>query len=306
MIRRILFSGSFLLFLAGCGEKYQPTVRQSSSPPQDATATDTAQEARVDDAHPSVSHAKRTKRDGSRAKIPDAVHANAEGGSHAKAAKSPLTKSSQTNPLKATNAEPAEVGAKGAETATAASAEPSPTKTADAGPAKTADPVLPAPASRDAALLNSREVRIGDMQLTAPKDWARIKPPIKFILAQFNLPKASGDPIDGQLTVAAIGENSPKNLERFRKQMGESQKGSVETMQIAGSDVILLDNSGSYGEIQGPFAPPVKEGRYRVFNAIVPLGNKLYFVTCTGPEKTIGDHSDEFRSFLLSMKSVKN
>jgi hypothetical protein len=65
-----------------------------------------------------------------------------------------------------------------------------------------------------------------------------------------------------------------------------------------------VDSSGDSGDTSDPFPSPVSEGRYRVLNATVFVGGKVYFVNCSGPEKTVGERAGEFRAFLQTMKPV--
>lgn len=151
----------------------------------------------------------------------------------------------------------------------------------------------------------SRHVQIGHLRLQAPRTWLRKKPPIDFILAEFALPRAPGDPEDAQLTVTAVGPNDPDRLNQLREELKKSSgQAAVEYLKVSGVEVILVDASANYGEMPGVFAPEVREGRYRVLNAIVPAGEKLYFVNCSGPEKTVGNYARQFREFLLGMKSA--
>jgi len=184
-----------------------------------------------------------------------------------------------------------------------------------AAPAKTGDATRPRAAGRDPVELQSREVRIGDVCLVAPKGWTREGPPLEFILAEFRLPRAEGDPSDAQLTVSAAGENDPQSLDRLREQLKhEAEEGSVERLRIGGNEIVLVDSleeestkdGGDAGDdTSDPSPPPVGEGRYRVLNAMVFLGGQVYFVNCTGPEKTVGARAGEFRAFLQTMKSVE-
>ena len=48
-----------------------------------------------------------------------------------------------------------------------------------------------------------------------------------------------------------------------------------------------------------------KPARYRSLNAMVFLGGSVYFVNCTGPEKTVTERVGEFRAFLETLKAVK-
>ena len=135
------------------------------------------------------------------------------------------------------------------------------------------------------------------MCLVAPKTWTRERPPIDLILAQFSLPRANGDRSDAKLTVAAAGENNSQSLHNLRKfQSRKPGQGAVEQLRIAEKEVILLDSSTDAGD--------AGEGRYRVLNAMVYAGGKVYFVNCSGPERTVGERAGEFRNFLQSMKAI--
>jgi hypothetical protein len=174
-----------------------------------------------------------------------------------------------------------------------------------ASPAETADATPPEAAGEDAAEGDRTEVQFGGVCLVAPKTWTRDRPPVNFILAEFSLPRAQGDESDAQLTVAAAGGNNPRGLDRLRQHLKQQlEAGSAEHLQIGGNEVVLAESSGDYGDTSDPFPSPVSEGRYRVLNAVVFVGDKAYLVNCTGPEKTVGERAGEFRAFLQTMKSV--
>ena len=193
-------------------------------------------------------------------------------------------------------------------------------KVADANPAKVGDKTLaeaggttrPNTARRNTAKADRHEVRMGGMCLVAPTTWTRERPPINFLVAQFRLLRAKGDGADAQLTVAAVGESTPRSLARLREQLKQdAEEGSVENLQIAGNEVIMVDSSGdggseeaseNDGHASGPSAPPASVGRYRVLNAMVFVGGKVYVVNCSGPERTVGERAGEVRAFLQTMK----
>lgn len=180
---------------------------------------------------------------------------------------------------------------------------PAPAKKADGNPPKIGG-TKPL-AARNVVDLECNEVRIGDTRLVTPKTWTRERPPVDFILAAFRLPRAEGDRADAQLTVTAAGQTDPKCLQQLREQLNEKpQAGSVEHLRIGGSEVVLVESSGDSGDTSDPFPAPVSEGRYRALNATMFVGGRVYFITCTGPEKTVGERAGEFRSFLQTMKTV--
>lgn len=146
-----------------------------------------------------------------------------------------------------------------------------------------------------------RAVNLGPRRLTAPESWIRKQPVVRFILAEFSLPRAEGDPADGRLTVTEAGGSIAENVARWRGQFGgRPENESIEQVEIAGIQVTSVDISGTYQE---PFAPGVEYPDYRVLGAIIPIQSRLYFVKCYGPKKTLAERADEFRAFVRSLSS---
>jgi hypothetical protein len=194
------------------------------------------------------------------------------------------------------------------ETESTATDDATSTKVSDTNPAsaKIGATTHPKSAGRDTAEGDRRKVRIGGMCLVAPKTWTPERPPIALVLAQFNLPGVKGDPSSAQVTVATAGENDPRSLARLREQLKKDpgEGSSVEHLQVRGNEVALVDSTGDYGDTSDPFPAPASEGRYRVLNAMVFVGDKVYFVNCTGPEKIVGERLGEFRAFLQTLRPV--
>ena len=275
MIRPLILLALGLSLLGGCGRGNHPSVRQDPARPEDQSAATASSSPSQDaaDAHPpaTTQHRPRPKRTaGTRSKLAEAMRSKR--------------------------------------------ADANPPKTAAGSPAKGGGATRPK-AGQDPNELQSRDVQIGGMRLVAPKNWTRERPPLNLILAQFRLPRAAGDPSDAELTVAAAMENDPQSLERLREQLKEeAEEGSVEHLRIGGNEIILVDTTedesaedeGDPGDkTSDPSPPPASEGRVRVLNAMLFLGGQVYFVTCTGPEKTVGARAGEFRAFLETMKSVE-
>jgi hypothetical protein len=247
--------------------------------------------------HPVLPSRARPKRDAlrARAKAAEAEHARP---TEVTGGKQPGGKPAETADAKAakTAATQAKMAAKGL------------TDAGSAKPAKNGDTMVSKTAGRDdGAKVDSKDVRFGNMCLVAPKNWMRERPPMGFIMAQFSLPRAAGDKADAQLTITSPGEHDPKAVERVREQLKEKpEEGSMERLQIAGNEVVLVDSTGDYGddsdEDDKSSPPPANQGRYRALNAMVFLGGKVYVINCTGPEKTVSERASEFRAFLQTMK----
>lgn len=156
-------------------------------------------------------------------------------------------------------------------------------------------------ASQDVGDSDSREIRFGGISLVAPDSWTRERPPMRFILAEFNIPGGSGESSDAQVTVTMAINNDRKSVIRLRRQLDDeerSKESDVKHMNIRGHEVIVVDSSEENDPQSGG------DGRSRALNAMVFLADSVFFVNCTGPEETIANRSGEFRDFLQSMKEV--
>jgi len=147
-------------------------------------------------------------------------------------------------------------------------------------------------------------VALDSMQLTAPQTWLRKPPQIDFIVAEFLLPRAQGDPADGRLTVTTAGGTVEDNIARWRDQFGgKPEKESREKIEVGGVPITVVDFTGTYRDQRGPFAPAEERPDYRMIGAILEIGGQTYFVKGYGPAKTMAAHAEEIQAFLRSLKS---
>lgn len=216
----------------------------------------------------------------------DTPHAKAADETHAKAADGPHAKTAAETHAKLVDGAKAEV--------------------ADASKPKAAGVTRPAFMQKAAPVdLESRDVKLGAMNLVAPETWTRRQPPFPMIAAHFDLPRAEGDPRDARLTITAVGKSNQEKLDGLLEQFNKKTKdrGSVKRVEIGGIQVTVLDFAGMHGNQQAPFVPEGTQGGFRILNAMLPIGDELYIVNCSGPEKTMGERADEFHAFLQSMKA---
>lgn len=151
------------------------------------------------------------------------------------------------------------------------------------------------------------KVELGPVSLTAPDSWVRNQRRSRIVLAEFSLPRAEGDPADGRLTVTEVGGGVEANVDRWRKQFGgEPEQESVKEVEIAGVRVALVDLSGTYLDRHMGFGPEEPHSGYRMLAAIFTVGGRPFVIKAYGPEKTLADHSEEFQTFIRSMKSVES
>jgi hypothetical protein len=339
MIRRVVFSALSVSLLLGCARSDRPTIRQVSLTSSDessaitsANPPDTADSAcpgcaashRTHPKRSTTNHAKFASAASSKpgdvcpaqfgkkdlahsvlgimpivapglteiASLRDLVLPKGADESR-KLSPQPHVESDDTKSEKIADADPPNV------------AEANPPKIAAAKPARTAPAPRRTVASQDTAHADMGEVRIGNVRLLAPKNWTREKPPLDLILVQFSLPRAPGDVSDAQLTVTAAGERTPRSVGRLQDLLRrETESGAVEHMQIGGNEVVLVESAGDDSDTSDESPSPVSEGRYRVLNATVFAGGKVYVINCTGPEKTVSERAAEFRAFLQTMAAV--
>lgn len=143
------------------------------------------------------------------------------------------------------------------------------------------------------------------LTFTAPEGWGRKAGASQFVEAEFVLPKADGDENDGRLTLSQAGGDIKLNIDRWKGQFGgKPERESTTELDLEIGKVTVVDFSGEFDDRRGPFAPPVKRAGYRMWTAIIPLGEgeTRYFVKATGPEKTIASHLEKLQAFVKSAK----
>jgi hypothetical protein len=139
--------------------------------------------------------------------------------------------------------------------------------------------------------------------LTAPAGWQRIQPSSSFVAAEFTLPADEGGEADGRLTVSAAGGSVEANVDRWKGQFDPlADEKPLETTEVNGMSVTLVDFAGDFNDARGPFAPAVKRPGYRMIAAIVPVDGQLHFIKATGPQKTIAAHADAIHEFIRSVR----
>ncbi|MFT7641557.1 MAG: hypothetical protein ACI9G1_003308 [Pirellulaceae bacterium] len=147
----------------------------------------------------------------------------------------------------------------------------------------------------------------GNIVLTAPKQWERVKPRNRIIEHEFSAPKQKEDLIDGRITLMGAAGGVERNIERwigqFRQADGGGAKPKREELKIAGQKVHVVELSGTFKDQRGPFAPATMQEGYKMFGAII-VTEKLgtYFVKFYGPQETVSANEEAFRSFLKTMK----
>jgi hypothetical protein len=151
-------------------------------------------------------------------------------------------------------------------------------------------------------------VTLGGLKSTTPSDWKSQTPSNKFRAYQF----AVGD---AELVIFFFGEGgggSPgDNIKRWQDQFvpaeGKTieQASRVEKFKVGKADLTYLDIQGTFLSKSPPFDPNAKTIRkadYRRFGVYFACDGGPYFITLTGPAKTLERHKKSFDDWLKNFK----
>ena len=149
------------------------------------------------------------------------------------------------------------------------------------------------------------------LQFDAPVDWIELETDSPLRVAQFQLPRTSGDPEDAELIAYYFGGEGgtiEANLQRWTDQMlqpdgGPSSDVATTTIfEVAGMPITVLD-------VPGIFAAEVHPGSrmryykrgYRLKAAVVETPAGPYFFKLVGPGRTVDRWEPGFNALLASV-----
>ena len=133
-------------------------------------------------------------------------------------------------------------------------------------------------------------------------------------VAEFVLPRASGDKADGALTVYFFGKGSggsvQANLDRWIGQMtqpdGRASRDVARTESRpsrAGLLLTIVDVTGTYvAEVTPGSTERFNEPGHRLIAAVVETPGGAYYVKLTGPAATIARWQSSVAAFLDSLR----
>lgn len=124
-------------------------------------------------------------------------------------------------------------------------------------------------------------------------------------LATYRIPRAAGDPVDGDLSVSRAGGTVAMNVQRWSSQFERRATTSRRQEEIAGLAVHIVEIQGDYRDgvpgVPGPQAGP-KKG-WAMLAAIVETDESPTFFKLTGPEKTIAQARPEFEAMIAGLRA---
>jgi hypothetical protein len=158
-------------------------------------------------------------------------------------------------------------------------------------------------------------VDLDGLKSRAPANWKSEKPANKFRAYQFVVPRADGDKEDAELVIFYFdkggGGGVDENIRRWKgffqppegKTLDEVSK--VEKFKVGAVPVTYLDVRGTFLSKTPPFDPNAKTVRkpdFRRFGVIFESKDGPYFITLTGPAKTLEKQKPAFDGWLKGFK----
>lgn len=154
---------------------------------------------------------------------------------------------------------------------------------------------------------------IATIKYDVPAGWTSRPAASSMRVAEFALPKVTGDAEDGQLTLYYFGGQGgtvQANLDRWIGQMaqpdGRASKDVATTTTMkttSGLSVALVDVSGTYvAEVTPGSKERFNKPGFRLRAAVVETKSGPYFVKLTGPAKTVAKWNESYLAFVKSLR----
>jgi len=151
------------------------------------------------------------------------------------------------------------------------------------------------------------------LKFTVPAGWVEEERTSSMRVAQYRLPKATGDAEDASLVLYYFGQNqggsTAANIERWVGQIQQADgsvskdKSKEESLEAHGLKVTTVDVSGTYVAETAPGSGTFQnKPGYRLRAAVVETPKGSYFVKLVGPEKTVAQWNESFLSYLRSFE----
>ncbi len=146
------------------------------------------------------------------------------------------------------------------------------------------------------------EVKLKDLTLNLPKDWAASDTVNNMRLATYEIPAVKGDKEKGELAISTFGGDGggvAANLQRWVGQFDAEGREVAITKGMAGeNEYHVADITGTFQKSVGP--PILRKSEpakgYRMLGVIVQVkGKGVYFLKLTGPDATVKAQAEALR-----------
>ena len=151
-----------------------------------------------------------------------------------------------------------------------------------------------------------------ELKFTVPAGWVEEQRTSSMRVAQYKLPKATGDSEDASLVLYYFGQgqggSTAANIARWVGQMTNADGSATpeakeEQFETNGLKVSTVDVFGTYVAETAPGSGTFhNKAGYRLRAAVVETPKGSYFVKLVGPEKTVAQWNESFLSYLKSFE----
>ncbi len=156
-----------------------------------------------------------------------------------------------------------------------------------------------------ALVLWAPSAQAGTLTFTKPAAWTARAATSSMRVAEFVVPKASGDADDGEVIVYYFGGGGGSveaNLQRWMTQVQSTKEPTRTTATVNGLKLTSLDISGTYvAEMSPGSTEHHNKPGYRMRATVVETPKGPYFIKLTGPAKTVDLAGSAFDQFLQSL-----
>lgn len=145
----------------------------------------------------------------------------------------------------------------------------------------------------------------GEIAWDVPAKWKEIPSPNAMRLATYLIPRAEGDPDDGEMSVSRVGGSVEQNIGRWKAQFDPMKPDSSRRFerQVAGLKVTIYEVAGSYtGMVMKGQVTKPREGWALVAAIVEGTSGDPWFFKLTGPEKTVAAARADFESLANSVR----
>jgi hypothetical protein len=160
--------------------------------------------------------------------------------------------------------------------------------------------------------LLSMVLTLAGLTFTAPTAWKQVPTSSSMRVAQYTVPRATGDSADAELVVYYFGGSGgtvEANIDRWVGQMQQpdgrpsSAVMKRQSRTVNGMKVTVVDVPGTYVAEMTPGSPSRHNSpNFHLRAAVIETSNGPYFIKLTGPAKTVAASEKSFESFLASVK----
>lgn len=156
-----------------------------------------------------------------------------------------------------------------------------------------------------ALVLSAPLVQAATLTFTKPAAWKDRPAASSMRVAEFVVPKASGDSEDAEVIIYYFGGGGGSveaNLQRWTSQFQSTKDPIRTTATVNGLKLTSLDVSGTYvAEMRPGSTEHYNKPGYRMRATVVETPKGPYFIKLTGPAKTVESAGTVFDQFLRSL-----